>query len=411
MDPVDRITLLVNYLTSPKAKKVPSIETAVLSEVEIEDTENLPFAEIILDDYFQEQEQIQPPSQASSQEEPLNVVSASNELVKLLAQYPDEYFSFEADAYSIEDLRELTDEGKIEEWRLLRAGMIATVYGRSVSPDIRKTFRNKFMSLTRHDEIPVNRKPSTYENKVAHEEVLWGFDHLYDLFSNFSHFHIATQKPSKESLSMLEVFIKHVNGTKNYTMHSPTQAYHNGTQGTNENFPGPGIILNGLGRRAKLFPKGFIEETYPQITEPKLKPKQKVENKYRETLVSSERDLINTEFGLFRGFVIISNPKKMLIDEKPYALLIYNDHFHNETQEIAFLIPNWLATMFLDDPIRHLDKESILYPNELMQFYGKEIIVPTYETALGGFDKTFPFGEDAPLFYEDSLHYDMWGQM
>ena len=167
MKPVDRITLLVNYLTSPKAKKAPSIATNSLSQIEVEDIEDLPetfFTETTTLD----QKQIQP----SFKEESLNVVSASNELVKLLAKYPTEPFEDESEtideviAVAIEDLRDLIKEGKIEEWRLLRAGMIATVYGRSVDPDVRKEFRTKFMSLARHDEIPVNRKRFPYENKV-----------------------------------------------------------------------------------------------------------------------------------------------------------------------------------------------------------------------------------------------------
>lgn len=118
---------------------------------------------------------------------------------------------------------------------------------------------------------------------------------MHDLYSNFSHFHLATQRTEPGKPSMLEAFLAHANGDVNYKTYSPSQATITDSagkrKGTINDFPGPGFIINGFGKRAKLFPNRFIENAYPQISGRKLSPRQAVENEYRKMLVESERDL------------------------------------------------------------------------------------------------------------------------
>jgi len=387
---LQRVNLLVNYLTGSKAYKPTSSPGQ-----QVVTTQSSFFSQpsISLD-------------ANTLQKGQMSLISACNELVEITGNATSISVPF--------DIFERLENNHIESWKLLRAGLLATIYGRNVDEDVRANFRHRFMTYTRHDDVPINRKQFPYESRVIHEEVLWGMERLYNIHSGFSHFHISTQRPNLNTPSMLESFIKHVNGSaKSY---SPSQIQiRDGAltrRGTINDFPGPGFIIDGLGKVAELFPKGFVESSYPQISKPssELTPKDTVENKYRKVLVNSERDLKDTQFAVFRGVKIITNPKKMVIDGKSYALIIYNDHFHNdEYQEIAFLIPHGIITAFLKNPLAFVNAHTNFHPGNLMQKYGPEIIVPVYESALGGFDKTFPFNPGAPRFYKDEPRYDQWG--
>ncbi len=375
---IQRVKLLVGFLTSPKAKKPAQAN--------------------------QQTNQSQT-SYTSSSESELSLISASNELAEIIGGEQNhklimKYFS--------------RNSVGLEEWRVLRAGLLACVHGRNIDPETRARFREAFMHVTAHDDVPVDRINNPFLSKVTTEEVFWAIDHLHNIFSNASHFHIATQRTGINSPSLLEQFIRHANGEAK--AFSPAQTSHwtllgRKEKGTIDDFPGPGFVISGLGKRTRLFPHRFIELSYPQISKPssEITPKEAVENEYRKVLVKSESDLKKTHFALFRGITVVSNPEKMKIDGKSYALIIYNEHFHNDKQEIAFLVPASVTQGFIDFPVKFLNRRTFFHPAELMSRYGKEIIVPTYETALGGFDKTFPFGSGSPLFYKDVPRYDMWG--
>lgn len=399
---IERARLLINYLTTSKARKT-TVSPQPQAERLQQQTQNTGGTALsrAITTLFGGGVQITPgqPTQEYVQtSNSLSLVQASNELVSLLAN------SVDFNALS-----------GIAASRILRAGMMATTYGRGVDTETRKKFRNKFMHHTKHDDLPVNRKQNPFGSKVALEEVLWCFDHLYDLFSNFSHFHLATQKPEPGKPSMLEAFLGHVSGQSSYKTYSPSQTTITDgggrRRGTTDDFPGPGFVINGLGKRAKLFPRGFVENAYPQISGGNLSPRQVVENEYRKVLVESERDLGETQSTLFRGFAIIRNPNRMKINNKSYALIVYNDHFPVDNQEIGYLIPDGLAASFIEDPLRYLNTNTVFHPANLLSRFGHEIIVPTYETTLGGFDKAFPYGDGAPHFYPNSKHYDKWGKL
>ena len=400
---VQRALLLIKHLTTSKARKttVSSSPQIELIEGQTQNTGGSIVSRAIVN-LFRSTTQVslpQPTQEYIQTSSGLSLVQASNELVKLLASNDVDFSALSG----------------IEQWRILRAGMIATVYGRGVDAEARKQFRNRFMYFTRHDDLPVNRKQNPFGSKVALEEVLWCFDHMYDLYSNFSHFHLATQKPEPGKPSMLEAFLGHVTGQSSYKTYSPSQTTitdgRGKRKGTTDDFPGPGFVINGLGKRAKLFPARFIENAYPQLSGRKLSPRQVVENEYRKVIIESERYLGETQFTLFRGLVIIRNPQRMKIDNKNYALIVFNDHFPVDNQEIGYLIPDDLAAKFTEDPLMYLNTSTRFHPANLLSRFGHEIIVPTYETTLGGFDKAFPYGDDAPDFYPDSKHYDKSGHL
>jgi hypothetical protein len=378
-----RVKQLVNFLTSHKAYKPTSSPGQQVSSSQSSFL-NQPLASVAEIQFDREQ---------------LSLVSACNELVGIAGVSTN--FNFSA------------LENSVESWKLLRAGLLATIYGRSVDKATRSNFRHNYMNYTKHDDVPINRNQFPFQSRVIHEEVLWGIERLYNIHSGFSHFHISTQRPNLNTPSMFENFLQHVNGS--VKAYSPSQIQVRDSaltrRGTINDFPGPGFIIDGLGKAAELFPKEFIESSYPQISKPssELTPKDAVENKFRKVLVNSERDLKDTQFAVFRGIKIITNPKKMVIDGRSYALIIYNDHFHNEDQEIAFLVPHGIVNAFLKNPLEFVNAQTNFHPNNLMQKYGPEIIVPVYESALGGFDKTFPFNPGAPLFYNGEPRYDKWG--
>jgi hypothetical protein len=63
-------------------------------------------------------------------------------------------------------------------------------------------------------------------------------------------------------------------------------------------------------------------------------------------LASVADDIDSTQFALLRGMVVVTNTKNQYClpdyagNKIPYSLVIYNDHFHNNGYDIAFLVPS-----------------------------------------------------------------------
>ena len=87
--------------------------------------------------------------------------------------------------------------------------------------------KNRLLKLAKHPQgyiigcFAKGGKQFPFKSLVIHEEVLWGLERLYNIHSNFSHFHISTQRPDINTPSMFEAFLKHVNGT--VEAHSPSK--------------------------------------------------------------------------------------------------------------------------------------------------------------------------------------------
>ncbi len=333
-----------------------------------------------------------------------SVAQAANELINIIGTNGPDHL------YQLNTLLQKERLGTIEESKLLRACLLAHAYGRSVPIEKRTEFRKAFTAMTSNDDLPVHYKIDPHGSSVAYEEVLKSIKDLHNLSTNYSHFHIASQRMGKNSPSMLENYITHVTGKGYYKSYSPATVINQETKvyGTADDFPGPGFIIQGIGVRASVFPKGYVEGLF-KSGKPSS-PKQEVEVYYRNLLMEGERELKDTVFTLFRGIIIIQskNKNRMLIDSKKHALVVYNDHFQNPDQKIAFLIPDSLANVFTNDPLKYLNERTNFHPKQIGR-YGPEIFDLFKTSVLSGFDKCFPFGAASPLFYKGSAFYDMWG--
>ncbi|MDA0772854.1 MAG: hypothetical protein O3C63_07920 [Cyanobacteria bacterium] len=103
-------------------------------------------------------------------------------------------------------------------------------------------------------------------------------------------------------------------------------------------FPGKGYVITGL------------NDDFLRI--PDLERKLDGDQAYQDFLnhypflASVADDIDSTQFAFLRGMIVVTNIKNKyeLPDKKgnmiPYALVIYNDHFHNNGYDIAYLVPS-----------------------------------------------------------------------
>ena len=291
-------------------------------------------------------------------------------------------------------LDSLQFDTELEDWRLQRACMIALVYA-NVGEDTFKQFQKKLENFTMHDGLPVPRS-DTMNYKLAFEEVLHLWDKSYDLFTGFNYFALATKRDGISEYSMFEKFIRQINKAKNYITYSPLD------YGLAINsFPGPGIVIKGIHSNA--FPDDYLNNSFSSSQNDKS-PFEKIQSSYRNLIAESEKDLKETVFGFFRGAIIVRNPK-ILIDNKRYALVVLNDHFHNDSKEMALLVPDELASLFLLKPYERL-KEFNEHYSEHTQYW--DIINITQSSVLGGMDKALP---PDSTFYEGSKFYPPLGRL
>ncbi len=283
-------------------------------------------------------------------------------------------------------------------WQLRRAGMLGIAYGRVEAP-LMKTFQTKFMNMTKHDDVPVSPF-DTFNYHKAFEESMKVFDESYDKFSG-AHTHLSypARRIKADGHSMLERFTSFVNDGAHYKLVAAPDGF------GIDDFPGPGIVIYGL--KGKAFSEDFLYEDFYVTNSHQDSPFTRVQKHYRRRLVESEKDLSDTTFGLFKGLIIIRNPK-MTVDKKRYALVILNNHFHNPTQQIAFLVPDGHAKFFLKDPTKSMNRKNIFYPERLGSIYEGLMLDITCPSILGGMDKALPV---AGVYYENSKFYDYEGEV
>ena len=153
-------------------------------------------------------------------------------------------------------------------------------------------------------------------------------------------------------LGQIERYIRQANRKENYTAYKPTG------NSSNNDFPGAGFAVNGIHSKVNRYLErelwhGIKEGEADFITAQKL---------YREALVNGEEYLKDTTFLFFRGFIAVFNEKEMIIDGKPHALIIFNEHFQNENLRMAYIIPVEKINQFLRNPYKSVNEKNILYP-------------------------------------------------
>jgi hypothetical protein len=201
---------------------------------------------------------------------------------------------------------------------------------------------------------------------------------------------------------MFERFIKDINGPKATTKRSahPAYFYRKFTVGslkgkhpqiTIHDFPGPGIIINGI--HSKVFPDRYLQHRFGTGLQ-NSKMYEAINSRYRESLIGSEADLANTTFGFFRGFVLIYNKEKMKVNGIPHALVIFNDHFPHNHSKTAFLVNGNDTERFLQDPYSALNGDNIMHPNVLSGALSNRVIDLVSLKAQAGFCEEVKSGFD-----------------
>lgn len=227
------------------------------------------------------------------------------------------------------------------------------------------------------------------------EDVFKVHERIFNTSENFSRWTYAMRGTSSDPYWNFERFIRHVNGPSasagkdlSYKIYRPKSP--DFPNFTVNDFPGPGIVVNGI--NSPLFPKGHLAKRFlgsqtdiPNNTSPTLSS----DWAYRNLLVSSEGDLGYIRLGLFRGPVVIYNPRKMIINGQPHGLVAaYNDHFQNRFQRSAYLIRGSIIERFFDNPLKDFGENHILNPSpKKIKELGKHIIKIESVRTLAGLDK------------------------
>ena len=159
----------------------------------------------------------------------------------------------------------------------------------------------------------------------------------------------------------LQRFAEHVCGESWYALHKP---YAHGMD--LDAFPGAGIVIRGIGSRAKIFPEdNYLQKRFESLDLPI--PFNDAKEIYRSLLINTEEDLQFTQFAFFNGFFIVYNPRKM-----SKALVIFNDHFGknkgtDREKKIAYLVPRDIVRTLLQKPMggeTGIDTNHMLYPKQ-----------------------------------------------
>ena len=284
----------------------------------------------------------------------------------------NEFVSVVADGYL--DFKDITLP-KDERWKLDRAIMKSAVYS-NIPPGTWSRFINRLpvdykrlISRIDEDYIPLERRVA--EITLINERSFNGAD-------NFSQFTCAMRGTKLDPSWMFERFIREVNEGECYKRYSPSEK---------GQYPGSGIVVKGI--KSKVFPNDYIENRF-EVEDRTIDSFKMVSRNYRDLLCTSESCLMSTFFGLFRGFAIIRNPRYMLINGIPYALIVFNDHHQNKTQRAAYLIPDKYALKFFSDPLYRTGPEHMFYPEAFEKRFAGEIISLNTSKALGGFDLQLP---------------------
>lgn len=167
---------------------------------------------------------------------------------------------------------------------------------------------------------------------------------------------------------MFERFLRRVNGIEStgkksnpsapfaYRKYSPAVSKIKDL--TIHDFPGPGLVIYGL--HSKLFPENYLSKTFLGGDSSDV-----IDYEYGRQIVEGEKHLPETNFAFFRGGVLIYNPRKMKVNNEPYGLFIYNDHFPKWHLKVAFLADGKSVERFMQNPYEGINEGNIFHPNML----------------------------------------------
>lgn len=165
---------------------------------------------------------------------------------------------------------------------------------------------------------------------------------------------------------------------------------------TINDFPGPGMVIHGI--HSPVFHSVYLSNRFGIKNIP-VDIHEMVDLNYRNKLIDGAGRMSKTTYGFFRGVVIISNPEIMKVDNTPYSLVIFNDHFPSESHnKIAYLIDSKVVASFLHNPYENLGAENILNPEYLNvrgDLRGKVIKLFSLAATAG-------FCEEAPGYNKDN---------
>ena len=135
---------------------------------------------------------------------------------------------------------------------------------------------------------------------------------------------------------------------------------------TIHDFPGPGLVIYGL--HSKLFPDNYLSKTF--LGGGSL---DSIDYEYGKQIVEGEKHLSETNFAFFRGGVLIYNPRKMKVNNEPYGLFIYNDHFPKWHLKVASLANGRGVERFMQSPYEGINEANIFHPNMLSSRSGQDV--------------------------------------
>ena len=395
LPPVRDIALLAKYLTTPSTKRKPleSKIEKILTHTQKQPDEKITRPPTVADKFIDMVKKItyalvvgKPVKKETEDKTRISKISEQD----VIEEFTRRALTRELDYIDTPSLISPLGHEK-NNWREFRALMLAFMYSNTDSLD---TLQNKITSLTRNDGLPF--PIDTPEYNQSFETILRDWEKIDDLFKGFNHLALATKTDGISEFSMFERFIRHSNNKENYTVYKPSGSY--------ENFPGAGFTIHGLHSRVNR----FLERELWQGIKQSDNPFYIAAKHYREALVTGEEHLKNSTFLFFRGLIAIFNEKQMAIDGEPHALIIFNEHFRNDTLRMAYLLPQTKVESFLEDPYRTVNEQNILYPSKIEDKFIEIAIDPTSITVLSGYDKAFPLGSN---HYSHVQLYDKSGEL
>lgn len=148
-----------------------------------------------------------------------------------------------------------------------------------------------------------------------------------------------------------------------YKKYSPSMPEFRNRGITINDFPGPGMVIYGV--HSPVFHSVYLSHRFG-IKNALSDIREVVDANYRNKLIAGAGKMSKTTFGFFRGLVLVSNHELMRVDNNPYTLVIFNDHFPSESHhKTAYLIDTRLTTDFFHNPYENIGRANILNPEYL----------------------------------------------
>ncbi len=303
-------------------------------------------------------------------------------------------------------IREAIQNGSVclksvpDQKRTKQAVVRALSYSTVPEPQMMQFRVNVVKDYVRNDFPPIHPdtdKPDTiYNSKVLYMQTMQIFKQCLDIHRGFNFWAYSSRGDGISEYPMLVRFARRASCSRNVTLHKLPL----------DKFPGPGIVINGLS--GNCFPSWFMRSQWEKALQDRDTPSERVEKDFRNTMTHNVEDLKNTTFGFFRGVVIVKNPRRIKIDNKNYALIIFNDHFGNPNLTEAFLVPDEYIKGFLENPMEAINSQqgTPCHPDQIVNRFKDRVLNLTSVSNIGGMNRAFPVGAKC---YERSTFYNKNG--